>query len=366
VDTLVEEPGRGYQRFNTTDSLGGAMKTLSLCPTCYKKIESQIVFSEGKVVMLKTCSEHGDFEAVMEVDVEHFSNFYRAGTKGLNNNIIIHIEDKCNMSCSWCYYGGKEEKQDFSYYDNLLRIYKSQGFRMLLSGGEPTIRPDYFKFLEDAKGLGWHCTTITNMLNLADKGFFKEALRHNFSPNLFDYALSYQHPKNYGVEELAKKAAVMDKLKSSGIRAQCIAFSVSTLDELDFIREFYNEYKDVAMMWRIRTLFRNWENKDTKEERLYLSQLKRAFIEKFSDLMPIVCDDIETSNAYCVYMKMDGGRYVSLSSAPTVENVDYHLCSRPVYMLARDLRCYPVPVAQIINEGLSLGWKDGYKLDYWG
>ena len=53
---------------------------------------------------------------------------------------------------------------------------------------------------------------------------------------------------------------------------------------------------------------------------------------------------------------------VSLSSAPTVENLDYHLCTRPVLMLARDARCYPVPIAQIINEGISLGWKDGFEL----
>jgi hypothetical protein len=31
-------------------------------------------------------------------------------------------------------------------------------------------------------------------------------------------------------------------------------------------------------------------------------------------------------------------------------------------MLANDLRCYPVPLAQIVNEGVSLGWKDGYKI----
>jgi hypothetical protein len=339
------------------------MQTLSICPTCYKKIPAKIVFSEGKVLMQKSCLEHGSFESVMETDIQHFSNFYRVGTKGLNNNIIIHVEDKCNMTCSWCYYGGKEEKHDFDYYDTLLRSYKAQEFRLLLSGGEPTVRPDYFKFLEDAKARGWHCTTITNMLNLADEGFFQEALRHNFSLGLFDYALSFQHPKNYSEAELAKKLQVADRLKSTGIRAQCVAFSVSSLKELDFIREFYDNYKDIAFMWRIRTIFRNWENKDTKENPIYLSQLKSEVTDKFSDLMPIVCDDIETSNAHCIYMKMDGGRYISLSSAPTVENIDYHLCSRPVYMLARDLNCYSVPVAQIVNEGLSKGYKDGFKLD---
>jgi organic radical activating enzyme len=338
------------------------MQTLSICPTCYKKIPAKIVFSEGKVLMQKSCLEHGSFESVMETDIQHFSNFYRVGTKGLNNNIIIHVEDKCNMTCSWCYHDGKEEKQDFAYYNNLLSMYRDRGFKLLLSGGEPTIRPDYFKFLQEAKNLGWNCTTITNMLSLADEGFFIEALRHNFSANLFDYALSFQHPKNYSPDELTKKLAVADRLKSMCIRAQCVAFSISSLEELDFIRDFYDNYKDIALMWRIRTLFRTWENKDSKERVIYRSELNKAFIDKFSDLTPIVSEDIEISNIYCMYMKMDGGRYVSLSSAPTVDNVDYHICSRPVYMLARDLRCHPVPLAQICNEGISKGWLDGFKL----
>jgi MoaA/NifB/PqqE/SkfB family radical SAM enzyme len=338
------------------------IKTLSMCPVCYKKVEARIGFTGGQAIMFKTCDDHGDFTALVENDISFFSRFYHIGTLGRNNNIIIHIEDKCNMSCEWCYYGGKEGEHDLSYYTNLLHAYKSQGFQLLLSGGEPTIRSDYFKFLSDAKQTGWHCGTITNMINLADESFFNEALKHNFSTNLFDYALSFQHPKNYNSEILEKKMIVARRLKKMGIKVQCIAFSIQSLDELKFIKNFYDEFKDIAFMWRIRTMFLNWENKQESNDRLYLSDLSREFLSIFADCAPVISNDVEQSNFYCMYMQMDGGRHVSLSSSPTVDNIDYHVCSRPVFMLARDLRCYPVPIAQIVNEGFNNGWYAGHRL----
>jgi hypothetical protein len=61
-------------------------------------------------------------------------------------------------------------------------------------------------------------------------------------------------------------------------------------------------------------------------------------------------------------MQTDDGMNMSLSSSPTVENLDYNICSRPVHMLARDGRCYSVPIAQIVNEGFDKGWYSGFRL----
>jgi len=108
-------------------------------------------------------------------------------------------------------------------------------------------------------------------------------------------------------------------------------------------------------------MFKNWANKGY-EDNLFCSDLHKAFMWKFKDLNPVQCRMIEHSNAYCLYMIMDGGHHVSLSSSPTVENIDINLCSRPTFMLALDNRCYPVPITQIINEGISLGWKDGFRI----
>ncbi|MBS3777429.1 MAG: hypothetical protein KGY70_19700, partial [Bacteroidales bacterium] len=155
--------------------------------------------------MEKTCEAHGDFKAVVERDASFVSNFYALGTLNQNNSIIIHISNTCNMNCPWCYYGG-EEFHDFLWYDILLReMYP--GFSWMLSGGEPTERPDYFEFVEQASLFGWNPSTITNMINLADEKFFKKTLSPHFIDNTgcHKFAMSFQHPDNYSNEEYRLK-----------------------------------------------------------------------------------------------------------------------------------------------------------------
>jgi MoaA/NifB/PqqE/SkfB family radical SAM enzyme len=256
---------------------------------------------------------------------------------------------------------GVEKMHDFAYYDNLLRQYR--GWNLLFSGGEPTIRPDYFSFNERAVAAGWGTGTITNMLRLGDDDFFKATSESSLyvKDGTYKFAMSMQHPKYYSAEIGAQKMRALANIRAAGLSAMCIMFSVRSLDELAWIREFYDLTKECYSMLRIRTMFRNWNNKGDPSD-LFLSDLHDEFMRVFGDLTPIQCREVEHSNSYCLYMRMSDGMDVSLSSAPTVENVDYHLTSRPVFMLAMDGRCYPVPLAQIINEGISKGWKDGFRI----
>lgn len=340
--------------------------TLSLCPVCYKKIVAHITNVDGMAVMSKVCDVHGPFSAVVEKDFAHVSNFYREGTLGRNNTIIIHAHNQCNMSCSWCYYDmGKEAMHDAYYYDQILGQYKGK-FNLLLSGGEPTERPDYFTFVRQLHELGWTASSITNMVNLGNAEFFNKTMTDDFrSGDTVRFAMSMQHPKNYPESIFEAKMKALENLERAKVKAMCCMFSIQSLDELAWIREFYNHTKGLYGMLRVRTMFANWANKGD-QHKIFLSDLHREFLRVFGDLMPTQATNIEHSNMYCLYMKMADGMNVSLSSAPTVENVDYHQCSRPVYMLAMDGRCYPVPLAQIINEGINLGWKDGFKLHQGG
>lgn len=338
------------------------IETISLCPTCYKKIPASIYPKDGQAIMDKECDVHGKFTALVEKSWKHVSNFYKQGTLGRNNIIIIHIHDTCNMQCPWCYYeSGHENIRDFQFYDQLLHdMYK--GHSLLLSGGEPTLRPDYFSFVHDAKVRGWRPSTITNMIKIGDGDFFKQTLNDDFvdENNNYKFAMSFQHPKNYSKAILKEKMAALDNMGKEGLKAECMMFSIQSLDELDFIKEFYDSTRDLYNMFRIRTLFNNWGNSGRK--RLFLSQLHDAFLEKFAEYTPIQSNRVEQSNMYGMYMETKEARDISLMSAPNVRNIDYHLCSRPVHMLGLDLRCYPVPICQIVSEGISKGWKDGFKI----
>jgi hypothetical protein len=202
------------------------------------------------------------------------------------------------------------------------------------------------------------------MLKLADRHFFKKTAESPLyvQAGTYKFAMSMQHPKYYDKAIGIQKMRALTNIRAAGLKAMCIMFSIRSLDELDWIREFYNETSECYSMLRIRTMFKNWDNAGDKSD-LYLSDLHKAFMKSFEDLTPLISRGIEHSNSYCLYMEMSDGMNVSLSAAPTVHNVDYHLTSRPVYMLAMDGRCYPVPLAQIINEGISKGWKDGYRIE---
>lgn len=337
------------------------INTLSLCPVCYKKIEAHINFQNELVVMSKICPEHGPFSAIVEKNIQHFSNFYFEGTLGNNNTIIIHTHGNCNMSCSWCYFPmGQIPDKQFSYFDTVLGQYR--GWNLLMSGGEPTLRPDFFEFLGEGTEKGWRIGAITNMIKLGEDGFFKKVLNSPLSEGrVLNFAMSMQHPKNYSQKILEQKVAALKEIEKAKKKAMCVMFSIQSLDELDYIRTFYDASKHLYTMLRIRTMFGNWKDKGDINK-LFLSDLHTAFLRKFADLMPKISMKVEKSNIYCLYLEMKDGMEVSLSSAPTVENLDYHQCSRPVYMLAEDGKCYPVPICQIVSEGIEAGYKDGYKL----
>lgn len=340
------------------------VKTLSLCPTCYRKIPATITITDGVVIMSKTCPDHGPTTAVVEKSIEHFSNFYRYGSLGRNNVIIIHAHNSCNMTCKWCYYPmGVEPMHDVEYYNQVLGMYRGN-HSLLLSGGEPTLRPDYFKFVAELSKSGWRPSTITNMLKISEPTFFKRTSEDKLftEDGIYKFAMSMQTPVHYSKEILDKKMKAMENIEKAGLQAMCIMFSITSLDELDWIHQFYTHTKHCYKMLRIRTMFKNWANKGDKNS-LFGSDLHKAFLDKFSDVHPIQSEVTEKSNMYCLYLITDDNVGISLSAAPTVDNVDYHLTSRPVFMLAMDGRCYPVPLAQIINEGICLGWKDGFKLE---
>jgi uncharacterized radical SAM superfamily Fe-S cluster-containing enzyme len=45
---------------------------VSICSTCYRKVEGKIVFENGSVFMLKRCPAHGSERVLMADDIEYY------------------------------------------------------------------------------------------------------------------------------------------------------------------------------------------------------------------------------------------------------------------------------------------------------
>jgi sulfatase maturation enzyme AslB (radical SAM superfamily) len=328
-----------------------------MCPVCYKRIPAQIIVKGSSAVMLKKCDEHGDFEAVVDSDASMILRNYNQTTQGINLAVLVPVTEKCNMSCPWCFMKGVETKEETAkYYDNHFRDLKEKGFAILLSGGEPTVREDFVSLVKELGDMGWPVVTMSNMIKFSDLNFMQDSGLVHGDTLWADFSM--QHPKNYSGEVAAAKFGALTNLEKLGIRANCIQFSVSDLDELTWIRNFYNDTKHLYRNIRIRTLHGFWKD-DSKK--IYLSQLYKRFMEEFSDLMPMADNRLESTNMYSIYMR-DAHCGISLSSAPTVHNIDLSSCSRPTYGVALDGKYYGFPVAQIISEGIQKGYYNGYKI----
>jgi uncharacterized radical SAM superfamily Fe-S cluster-containing enzyme len=162
---------RDYRLLGTTESL---------CPECLEKVSAKIIERDGRVYFRKRCSTHGlreDFVCsdVKQYDLMEFSlpakippRFGVEPEKGCPFDCglcsdheqhtcigIVEITSSCNLSCPMCYAnsgpGGTHLtfEECRSAIDRLVAV-EGRPEILQLSGGEPTIHPEFERIVEYA------------------------------------------------------------------------------------------------------------------------------------------------------------------------------------------------------------------------
>jgi 7,8-dihydro-6-hydroxymethylpterin dimethyltransferase len=62
--------------------------TRSICPTCRRPIDAQILLRHGKVYMRKRCPKHGQFEALVYADADAYVGNARSNKLGATVSTI--------------------------------------------------------------------------------------------------------------------------------------------------------------------------------------------------------------------------------------------------------------------------------------
>ena len=194
LDTIPEERGE--------DGPYLPKASKSLCPKCSRVVDCWLCEVDGRVVMDKTCPDHGAFQTLVSSDAEQYvqrARFERPGKEPLKRMGtigrgcpedcglcpdhrqhtcvgVIEITDRCNLECPVCFAdsGGTTDLPLETVKGMIDLLVECEGAPEVLqiSGGEPTMHPDLLEILRYAGEAGVRYPMLnTNGLRLANPTF---------------------------------------------------------------------------------------------------------------------------------------------------------------------------------------------------
>jgi len=183
--------------------------TTSLCNECLRRIDAKIVFENQNVYMLKTCKDHGRQKTLIATDIDYYKrirNYNKASEFPLTFNTkthygcpydcglcpdheqhscltLIEVTDRCNLKCPTCYaessptHGRHRTLEEIEEMLDVIVKNEGEPDVVQLSGGEPTIHPQFFDILDAAKARPIrHLMVNTNGIRIANDFDFVKRL----------------------------------------------------------------------------------------------------------------------------------------------------------------------------------------------
>jgi tetraether lipid synthase len=186
--------------------------TASICPLCKRLLSAELREDDGRVVLSRTCPDHGPFEAVVYGDAERYlelQRFDKPGEQPLERQTeydrgcphdcgicpehaqhtclgIIEVNTACNLDCPICFADSGTGPQEHGFSLSLEQVesmldafVRAEGEpeAVQLSGGEPSIHPQIVEMLRAAKDCGIQLVMLnTNGIRLARDPRFAPAL----------------------------------------------------------------------------------------------------------------------------------------------------------------------------------------------
>jgi 7,8-dihydro-6-hydroxymethylpterin dimethyltransferase len=309
--------------------------TLSLCPECLKRVDAKIVFQDEKVYMLKRCNEHGNSKVLIADDIEYYKNIrnynkpsetpYKFNTKthygcpydcGLCPDheqhsclTVIEITDRCNLTCPTCYacssptYGRHRTLDEVKKMLDTIVANEKEPDVVQLSGGEPTIHPQFFEILDYAKTLPIkHLMLNTNGIKIANEFEFAQRLA-TYAPD-FEIYLQFDSFRKEVLESM--RGANLVRIRQQALE-HLNALNLSTTlvvtvqkglndDEMGAIVDFALQQKCVrGVTFQPTQVAGRLDHFDAQTDRITLTEVRRKIIEQTSfftsdDLIPVPCN----------------------------------------------------------------------------
>ena len=228
-----------------------------ICPECRQLVDGSRIIRDGKVYLRKQCPEHGQSEALISGDAEWFLKsltYIKPGSVPLKHSTpvdkgcphdcglcadheqhsclpIIEITNYCNLECPICIVQNRNNyhmtREEFAGIIDGLIEKEGTLDTVNLSGGEPTVHPEFMEFLDLALRPEIARVSIsTNGLRIASNlDFCHELAKRGVYVSLQLDALSNPELRvlrGAGDQEAARRKALAN-LETAGVKTTIVS-----------------------------------------------------------------------------------------------------------------------------------------------
>jgi uncharacterized radical SAM superfamily Fe-S cluster-containing enzyme len=232
--------------------------TQSLCPECFQVVQTKIIARQGRVYFHKLCPTHGPREDFVCSDANWFDRmeFNVPGREPVKYGLeprrgcpydcglcshheqhtciaVLEITESCNLTCPMCYASSSPGGKHLTFsecrkaIDRLVEV-EGQAEILQLSGGEPTVHPEFKKIFEYACDQPIDVVMVnTNGIRLAHDRQLCEMLaarqRRCHVYLQMDGLHDHVYPTLRGASLLETKLRAIDRLGEYGINTTLVA-----------------------------------------------------------------------------------------------------------------------------------------------
>jgi hypothetical protein len=312
-------------------------------------VDAKVVFEDGKVWMLKRCPEHGNEKVLLATDIEYYKNTRnyvkrsemprRFSTKthygcpydcGLCTDheqhsclTIVEVTDRCNLTCPTCYaessphHGRHRTLEEIEAMLDLVVRNEGEPDVVQISGGEPTVHPQFFEILDIAKTKPIrHLMLNTNGIRIAKDEKFVERLA-TYMPD-FEVYLQFDSFKQSTLEILRgqdlreTRLKALENLNKYNLSTTLVVTLQRGLndDEIGKIIDFAVKQPCIrGVTFQPTQVAGRTEGFNPATDRITLTEVRQEILNQTDiftpeDILPVPCNPDALAMAYA--LKIDG------------------------------------------------------------
>jgi uncharacterized radical SAM superfamily Fe-S cluster-containing enzyme len=330
---------------------------VSICSTCFRRVDAKIVFQDDRVLLLKHCREHGSERVLLSDDVGYYREcrevYIKRPEMPARRNTPVHygcpydcglcpdheqhscltlveVTDACNLRCPICYAGSGPERQHHRSLESIESMLDAvvanevEPDIVQISGGEPTIHPRFFEILDAARRRPIrHLMVNTNGVRIASDGEFARRLA-SYAPG-FELYLQFDSLEPRPLEILRGadlrdiRMRALERLNELNLSTTLVVTLQKGVNdhEIGAIIEFALRQPCVrGITFQPVQLAGRTDAYDVARHRLTLSEVRRSILEQSDlfrpeDLIPVPCHP----DALCMgYAFKEGTTAIPLTS----------------------------------------------------